>query len=201
MRFISQAQIETRAAELWQRHVLTPGFDVERLLDDLDLGLLWEPIDDADGGQILGQLRPRERLVVLNERHQDRLDVKGRRLLRYTVGHEIGHWILHARAALVASLFPGDRTWCRDGATNPIERQAEMFSAALLMPRDLLKSALPPTPWSGWPPVYELADRFSVNVTPMKIRLEGFGWMHRAEDGIPRSGPKPDPFQSSLFAL
>jgi hypothetical protein len=75
-----------------------------------------------------------------------------------------------------------------------------MFSAALLIPKDQLRPMLPSAPWRGWPTVYGLADRFLVNVTPMAIRLEKLGWMHRDEDGTPVSGAKPIPGQQDLFA-
>jgi hypothetical protein len=133
--YISEAQIEARAAELWRRHSLEPGFDVERLLDDLGLGLVWEVVDDHGAeGAVLGQLIPEKQLVVLNERHIEGLEDKQGRLRRYTVGHEVGHWVLHADAARLGnlSLFDGDRIRCRNGSPDPVERQAEMFSAALL---------------------------------------------------------------------
>lgn len=121
-------------------------------------------------------------------------------LRRYTVGHEVGHWELHAETIRsgTVSLFDGTRIWCRDGSQDPIERQAEMFSAALLMPRDQLLGSLPKSPWQGWSHVYRLADEFLVNPTPMAIRLEKLGWMHR-EDDVPVSGPRPAPGQDSLF--
>jgi Zn-dependent peptidase ImmA (M78 family) len=201
MTFIPEARFEARAAELWQRHGLVPGFDVERLLDDLGLGLVWDEVADDHGGRVLGQLIPEERLVVLNERHRDLLEDKEGQLRRYTVGHEIGHWEFHADAARsgTLSLFDGERIWCRDRSRDPAERQAEMFSAALLVSRDHLLAALPPPPWRGWRPVYRLADAFLVNVTPMTIRLEKLGWMHRDEHGEPVSGPAPRPGQEALF--
>jgi hypothetical protein len=199
MTFVADVQIETRAAELWQQYRLSPGFDVERLADDLDLGLVWEAIEDDGDGIILGQLVPAQRLIVLNERHVTRLEAKEGRQRRYTLGHEIGHWILHAGSATSESLFKNGRTWCRDGSVNPVERQAEKFSAALLMPKDLLLALLPHAPWRGWAPVYSLADKFVVNVTPMRIRLEQLGWMHLGPDGNPRSGPSTSPAQPTLF--
>lgn len=201
MRFIPEARIEARAAEIWQRHGLKPGFDVERLLDELDLGLVWEQVADETGSMVLGQLIPGQRIVVLNERHIGQLEEKGGRLRRYTIGHEIGHWELHAddvRAGML-SLLDGDRIWCRTGSPDPAERQAEMFSASLLMPRNELLAALPQHPWRGWPQVYRLADAFLVNVTPMKIRLEKLGWMHLDDHGTPVSGAKPVPGQRPLF--
>jgi IrrE N-terminal-like domain len=201
MTFIPEPLLEQRAAELWRQHGLEPGFDVERLLDDLGLGLVWEEVSD-DRGRILGQLIPDQRLVVLNERHLDALEEKDGRLRRYTIGHEVGHWEFHAEAARSGTLrlLPGGRTWCRDGSPDPAERQAEMFSAALLVPRDRLCAALPRRPWRGWPTIYDLADLFVVNVTPMRIRLEWLGWMHLDEDGVPVSGPKPASGQGQLFA-
>jgi len=204
MTFIPQAQIETRAAELWRQHQLEPGFDVERLLDDLGLGLVWDEIEDGDGaGRVLGQLIPGQRTVVLNERHVDDLEAREGRLRRYTLGHEIGHWLLHADAARTGtlSLFDGERIWCRDGSFDPIERQAEMFSAALLIPEDRLRAALPQSPWRGWGVVYRLADTFAVNVTPMKIRLERLHWMHLDEGNVPTSGSQPVPGQTSLLDI
>jgi IrrE N-terminal-like domain len=202
MTFLAEAQIEARAAELWRTHSLQPGFDIERLLDHLELSLSWESVDDSDGrGDILGQLVPSQHLVILNERHLERLEHKEGRLRRYTLGHEIGHWILHAEGTALgaSSLFAGERIMCRDGSGDSIERQAEMFAAALLIPRDTLKEALPTSPWRGWEPVYRLADAFVVNVTPMKIRLEQLGWMHRDGSDEPVSGPGQPPGQGALF--
>lgn len=201
MIFISKAKIDALASDLWQWYSLLPGFEIELLLDYLGLDLLWEEVPDEVDGRLLGQLIPEQRLVVLNERYRGQLEEKGGRLRRYTLGHEVGHWSLHADAIRSGALklFDGERIWCRDGSPDPIERQAEMFSAALLMPRDVLRTALPKQPWRGWRPVYRLADHFLVNVTPMAIRLEELGWMHRDEDGIPVSGPRQAIGQGSLF--
>jgi Zn-dependent peptidase ImmA (M78 family) len=201
MTFIPEPLLEQRAAELWRQHGLVPGFDVERLLDRLGLGLVWEEVPD-ERGRVLGQLIPDQRVVVLNERHLQALEEKDGRLRRYTVGHEVGHWEFHAAAARSGTLrlLPGGRTWCRDGSPDPAERQAEMFSAALLIPRDRLRAALPKRPWRGWPTIYDLADLFVVNVTPIRIRLERLGWVHLDEDGVPVSGPRPASGQGQLFA-
>jgi hypothetical protein len=131
----------------------------------------------------------------------DELEKKDGRLRRYTIGHESGHWEPHsddARSGMI-SLLAGKRTWCRTGSAHPAERQAERFSASLLMSRDDLLAAVPSRPWRGWPVVYRLADMFLVNVTPMKIRPETLGWMHLDDNGTPVSGPVSTTGQSTLF--
>lgn len=202
MTFIAEAQIEARVAELWRQHSLAVGFDVERLLDDLKLDLCWELLDDTDGrGAILGQLIPAKRLVVLNERHKERLEKDGGRQLRFTIGHEVGHWILHSEGLGEGAkgLIADERTMCRDGSQESIEIQAEMFSAALLVQRDALQAALPEREWRGWAPVYALAEKFVVTPTAMKNRLKGLGWAHLDEAGAPVNGPAPPDGQQSLL--
>ena len=199
--FIPDARIEARSAELWRRFSLEPGFDIEALLDGLELGLSWEAIDDADGeGDVLGQILPGQRLVVLNENHIDRLEARERAQLRFTVGHEVGHWFFHVPEGFgSSSLFDGERVLGRDGSPASIERQAECFSAALLIARDPLRAALPTAPWSGWGPIRALAEQFAVSTTAMQIRLERLGWMHQGPNGAPHSGPAQSPGQDSLF--
>lgn len=197
--FIAEPQIEARCAELWRAHALKPAFDVERLLDELGLSLLWEEIDDTSGADVLGQLIPAQDRVVLNERHVEKLEEKDGRLRRFTIAHEIGHAVLHAGDMAALSFFDGERTWCRDRSMDPVEQQAERFAVALLIPRSELRVALPTRPWRGWPPVYELANRFLVNITPMKIRLLRLEWMHLDEDGVPVGGPASPEGQAPLF--
>lgn len=201
MKYLPQKVIEARASEVWRRHGLSVGFDAERLLDDLGLDLLWEAIPDQADGVVLGQLVPTEHLVVLNEEQRERLEKDGGRQRRFTISHEVGHWDLHSDAARsgTLSLFDGRRVLCREESPHPIERQAEKFAAALLMPWDQLRSVLPGAPWRGWRNVYTLADRFVVTPTAMAVRLEELGWMHRDDHGMPVSGRKVPAGQGSLF--
>ena len=153
MRYIPEARIEARAAEIWQRHGLTPGFDVERLLDELGLGLVWEQVADETGSMSSSaSSSPASSSSCSTSTTSTSWRKIEARLRRYTIGHEIGHWEFHAddvRAGML-SLLDGDRIWCRTGSADPAERQAEMFSASLLMPRDELRAALPQHPWRGW---------------------------------------------------
>jgi Zn-dependent peptidase ImmA (M78 family) len=202
IRFIAEAQIEARAAEFHQRFGLTPAFDVEWLVDQVGLRLLWEELPDEEGGKMFGQLWPEAQTIVLNERHREELEGNDGAILRFTIGHEIGHWILHAEAIRsgTISMAEDGRIWCRDKSAHPIERQAEMFSAALLINQEQLRAEIPKHPWRGWAEVRRLATEFRVSQTAMVIRLEKLGWAHRAEDGQPVSGPASAAGQATLFA-
>jgi Zn-dependent peptidase ImmA (M78 family) len=172
MTYVPDAVLEARAAVIWRRQKLSVGFDAEALVDDLALGLMWDAIDDADDGLIFGALWPTRHLVLLNERHRDLLE-ENAGLRRFTLAHEIAHWIVHVRPTEGQMSFcVAERIWCRERSRDPVEIQAERFASYLLMPTDLLKPRIPPSPWRGWPVVRELAAHFGASSTAMIVRLE-----------------------------
>ena len=198
--FIPRARIDAQAADLWRREGLSVGFDCYRLLDRLGLNLVWEPIEEGPGERILGALQPSIKLVVLNESRLAELK-ENEGLLRFTVGHEVGHWFLHATNARAGQLTldAAGRTWCRSGSTASPERQAEMYASSLLIPEDLLRARLPGAPRGGWPEIYALAEAFVVTPTAMIIRLEELGLYHRDDSGVPIIGRPRDERQGTLF--
>ena len=185
MTFIPERRLENRASDLWRKHRLGPGFDIEALLDQLELSLLWDELPT----DVLGALKATESLVILNEVRLPAFQAAPG-LQRFTVANEVGHWLFHAEDARSAALpmLEGGRTWCRDGAKTSTEIQADLFAAYLLMPTDRLVPLLPTTPWRGWPNVYRLAETFAVSPTAMIVRLEKAGWAHRDNAGVPASG-------------
>jgi hypothetical protein len=189
-RFLADAQIEARASALWRRHGLSVGFDVEQLLDALDLGTLWEDELEPD---VLGLLIPSQRLVVIHEGRRADFE-RNLGLYRFTVSHEVGHWLLHCEDARANNmqLIDGDRTWCRQGSREPIEVQAEKFASYLLAPTDELKAWVPRHSWKGWPTVYALASTFGMSASAMIVRLQEAKLAYRDDTGLPRSG-RPTP--------
>jgi hypothetical protein len=198
--FVPRARIDARAADLWRRQGLSVAFDCDWLLDRLGLDLLWDSIPERPGERILGALQPADRLVVLNESRLAELE-ENVGLRRFTIGHEVGHWFLHATDARAGQLTldKAGRTWCRSGSTASPERQAEMYASSLLIPEDRLRAVLTAEPRGGWPEVYALAERFVVSPTAMIIRLEELGLYHRNREGVPAVGRPRDERQGSLF--
>ena len=154
---------------------LEPPIDVD-LVGELvyDLRMDWEVIKE-DGRTILGGLHPRERRIAMNETHTEIFTQKPG-LERFTKGHEIGHWVLHVdEASLDYPVLPGmeaeSSILCRDGDESWREKQADWFSAALLMPADILLPVCQNFDLLQWHSLYELAHNFAVTISALRVRL------------------------------
>jgi hypothetical protein len=131
-------------AGIWNgRSLPVPVHDIA----DSHFGLLIRDVDDlaaapgapavADGQILSGLLLPDLGEIWVSRAEGDRWP--GRR--RFTIGHEVGHWVLHRRT--------GAGLYCRSGSVAeaeklhvpPAEEEANVFAAALLMPADLVRRA------------------------------------------------------------
>ena len=93
--------------------------------------------------------------------------------LRFTKGHELGHYLVHRElfrnlgqsAAMINQVYTHDAT----------ERQADELCAAILMPKGQLKRAFYNSKTHDERAVNELAVLFGVAPKTMKIQLTQFG--------------------------
>jgi hypothetical protein len=165
---------DPRAHELRGRYLATFGGDeipvpVESIAEDF-LGLR---IEEEDLGGCSGMLRPAERLIVVNAAEAVSGDTPTRRI-RFTVAHELGHWICHALGDTDPTI-----TYCRakdlsQDADRALEREANVFGAELLMPEAAVRDA-----WAASPDRDELAERFGVSALAAQWRLYSFGLAER----------------------
>lgn len=128
-----------------------------------------------DDVHVSGILLPARRAIVVNA--DEAGWAPGRR--RFTVAHEIGHWVLHCGAAPA----PSAPAFCRGSAVGPdgpapaapvpaIELEANRFAAAMLMPREeLLRRPRP----AGVDAEYALAQVFGVSRQALLRRLLDLG--------------------------
>jgi hypothetical protein len=154
---------DPRADELRARyHALFIGADlpvpVEAIAEDL-LGLY---VEEADNLECSGLLLPAERRVVL------RADEPPARR-RFTLAHEVGHWVCQVREGHDAPIY------CRaadvaPGADRTLEREANVFAAELLMPEPSVRESFAETPAPA-----DLATRFGVSEEAMRWRLFNLG--------------------------
>ncbi len=89
---------------------------------------------------------------------------------RFTIAHELGHWVCHAHAAEEAA-----PAYCRSqdlsqDADRDLEREANVFGAELLMPQAAMREA-----WAAFPDTAEVAVRFDVSALAAQWRLYSFG--------------------------
>ena len=150
---------------------------VEAIAEDL-LGLRIEERWDIECS---GMLLPAQRRVVLNanERVGGRNDSPLRRF-RFTIAHEIGHWVCHCLEGRARDLEP---SYCRpvdltESADRTLEREANVFAAELLMPEQAVRKA-----WSEFGDIAECATHFDVSPTAMQWRLYSFGLTDERPEG------------------
>ena len=139
---------------------------VEAIAEDL-LGLRIEESWDIDCS---GMLLPASRTIVLNAAEAPRDEAPLRRF-RFTIAHEIGHWVCHCLEGRAPSSAP---SYCRpvdltEAADRTLEREANVFAAELLMPEPAVREA-----WEELGDIAACAARFDVSPTAMHWRLFGY---------------------------
>lgn len=186
--YFSLGQIEQAALKLLREYVqkhslttITQPVPVDRIADMLDLGVLWDPISEAQGQVILAKLVPHDRLIIFNEAREILFD-ETKFLFNTTLAHEIGHWILHMERGnweSQISLFgmeelkPEIFVYRSSGSSRSSwdEKNAHRFMGCLLLPQQLLVEAVAQTPLTSLIDLYRLRDYFEVTVTALSIRL------------------------------
>lgn len=168
--------VDPRAHALRERYVQLWGgaeipVPVESIAEDL-LGLRIEerPLEWS------GMLLPAERTIVLNSAESPRNDPPLRRF-RFTIAHEIGHWVCHCLEGRAITVAP---SYCRatdiaHDADRRIEREANIFAAELLMPEEAVRAAWDELVTACDEPVAAVAAHFDVSPAAMGWRLYSFG--------------------------
>ena len=145
------------------------------------LQILWEEIPEPPDSIILGALAPRERRIVLNVRHEDLFE----RWLgpeRFTLAHELAHWIYDAenpdQLSLDFDAQPAE-VYCyhreSPGLSETLrirEMNANKLAANLLLPEDLVRRADIDGVLGDF---RGTATRWQVSRTTLRIRLQELG--------------------------
>lgn len=100
----------------------------------------------------------------------DRVQAKDSGRARFVLGHELGHFFLDDhRNALATGIVPSHPSQCDFQSRNPVEVEADHFSAALLMPTNkFLRAAQAKT--RGLGAILSLAEQFGTSVTSTALR-------------------------------
>ncbi len=141
---------------------------VESIAEDL-LGLR---IEEDDLGECSGMLIPAERLILVNASEATSGDTPTRRH-RFTIAHELGHWICHAHGAESAPTYCRSQDVSQD-TDRTLEREANVFGAELLMPEAAVREA-----GVSCADRAEMAEHFGVSALAAQWRLYSFGLAER----------------------
>ena len=178
------------ASRVLARHASTAGEPVDlpvpiELIIEQTYGLhiLWEDVPEPSDTVILGALAPRDRRIVLNIRHRALFEqYMGPE--RFTLAHELGHWIYDADDPDQLDLdFDGhySERYCYHRESPGLseilrirELNANKFAAHLLLPEDLVRRANVREVLDDLPGT---AKRWQVSRTTLRIRLQDLGFI------------------------
>jgi Zn-dependent peptidase ImmA (M78 family) len=161
---------DPRAHELRQEYLATyPSDEIPVPVESIAEDLLALRIEERDLGECSGMLVPSQRLIVVNATEAMSSDTPTRRQ-RFTVAHELGHWICRAQRGAITEA----PTYCRSldlsqDADRDLEREANVFGAELLMPEAAVREA-----WAEVADPAEVAARFEVSTLAAQWRLYSF---------------------------
>lgn len=166
------------AAELLMRQagVRSAPVDLEQIAEHLKAKIHYQTLEDQVSGVLI--VRGGERHILINSAHHPNRQ-------RFTIGHEIGHLMLHDEKGDQLFVDTQLRVYQRvgeptsaaysqpsSGTTPQQEREANMFAAALLMPAPMVRyAALGRDLWDE-ADVAALSAMFAVSEQAMSIRLQ-----------------------------
>lgn len=182
----SSADIEERASRL----LSAPAFqstpvDVISVATSLGINVAARAMEDQASGMLV--IKGSESFIIYNSLHHSNRQ-------RFTVAHEIGHFVLHHKQA-EDRLFVDEKfaTYQRAGAsTSPLytadesttspheEREANQFASALLIPRARLQTYLESRHLAELDDydLGNLAKSFGVSEQAMSLRATKLGLIH-----------------------
>lgn len=137
--------------------------DVFEIAERLGIRVEPTPLPQNVAGFIIKEADEETPTIYVNEED-------GPQRQRFTVAHELGHYIAHREDAEIA--YVDNRDELASSGTDPLERRCNAFAAELLMPEALVKRY-----WAeGWK-FEDMRRRFDVSKAAMLNRLKHFGFI------------------------
>ena len=162
----------TRAQEELKRaNVKNPPVPVEEIARSHNLDIRYEP---SKGENVSGALYIEDGrgIIGVNADHHPNRQ-------RFTIAHELGHFLLHGRARAAHTVFLDRKfVWRRDSeselATNPEEIEANQFAAELLVPLAILHDDVESGEYDleNDRHLTRLAKRYGVSLQTLTFRLQ-----------------------------
>lgn len=160
------------ADELLNRHgIAKPTVPVEDLARDEGIQVVRTQASGDESGFILRD--GRRTIIGINSRNS-------RRRQRFTIAHELGHWLLHEGRLIVDhTIRINRRDKVSNAATDRQEVEANAFAAALLMPEEFVQVSVDRELSFGTDSrerlIQALANEYDVSSEAMGFRLINLG--------------------------
>lgn len=139
--------------------------DLNKIAKHLGLTIQEENFEDNLSGVLLRN----EKVIAINKSHSDRRK-------KFTIAHEIGHFIIHTK---LDKFFDGvyKREKINTTANNVHETQANEFAASLLMPKKELLKSIEEVNMGKIQSLSQLAEVYRVSEQAMSFRLLNLGFL------------------------
>ncbi|MCA6503819.1 MAG: ImmA/IrrE family metallo-endopeptidase [Pseudanabaena sp. M135S2SP2A07QC] len=173
---VRRKHIRTTASQLLRSNrIESAPVEVEKIAEYLGIKVQYEYTDDELSGFLLRDLSRNKAIIGVNAKHPDTRK-------RFTVAHELGHFMLHEHENLhIDKRF---MIQLRDEKSSKgefeDEKEANLFAAELLMPVDFIKSDLAEKSEFDLEDeefIKELAGRYGVSNQAMTFRLAYLGYV------------------------
>jgi len=135
------------------------SIDVNHIAEKLNINIILYDFSDGVSGAFF---KDHDNLMLgINKSHSEQRQ-------RFTIAHEIGHYVLHSTEFLHYDTKKLDEIYFRaDNVSNQDEVEANHFAAELLMPEKLINKCIDNNIHS----IEKLAQRFNVSQNAMRYRL------------------------------
>jgi Zn-dependent peptidase ImmA (M78 family) len=170
---VQRSQVERQAAAFLARfHSSSVPVPVEEIAVEAGLRVIRSSADWNESGFLLRD--GATAIIGINSRNSARRQ-------RFTIAHELGHWVLHKGKPLIVdqSVMVNKRDDVSSQATNQEEIEANQFAAALLMPKSMILPAVETQMSGGMASRDELISsmsrQFDVSADAMGWRLINMG--------------------------
>lgn len=150
---------------LGDRGVAQAPVPVDKIAQDLGIEVRFEEAEDDLSGALIRKAKGHVVIGVNSAHHPNRQ--------RFTIAHEIGHFILHKGTSL--HVDEDFRVNLRDGSINDEEVEANAFAAELLMPTEFIRRDTQKLGPVDQQASERLARRYQVSPRAMEIRLTNLG--------------------------
>lgn len=171
MAVFSRVHIENSASELLKKvGIYSIPVNLESITNHLGLNVVRKDFS-SDG--LSAVLFRKERKVAINSIH-------GKERQRFSLAHEIGHYVLHENQNdFIDPVFKRENMVLQKNKST--EMEANQFAAALLMPEIFLKKSIQniDTKDSDW--MAKLAGEYRVSMQAMSFRLLNLGYLETHE--------------------